>query len=61
MMKLDLTEVDFVKQAVGQVTMKASDASGVTVLLGKLDKEFDRLQKLEAKKQAAAPTLEAAK
>ena len=51
----------FIKQAVDQVNIKASDSPTVAALIGKLDKEFTRLQKLEEKKQAAAPMLEAAK
>ena len=60
-MKLEISEVYFIQQAVTQVNIKASDAPVVAALIGKLDKEFTRLQKLEDKKQAAAPMLEAAK
>lgn len=59
-MKLDINEVYFLKQAVEQVNIKASDAPNVAKTIEKLDKEFVRLQKLEEKK-AAASTLEAAK
>ena len=60
-MKLDISEVYFIQQAVEQTNIKATDAPTVATLMGKLSKEFTRLQKLEEKKQAAAPVLEAAK
>ena len=59
-MKLDISEVYFLKQAVAQVNIKASDAPDVARTIEKLDKEFVRLQKLQEKKEAAS-TLEAAK
>ena len=59
-MKLDINEVYFLKQAVGEVNIKASDAPNVARTIEKLDREFVRLQKLQEKK-AAASTLEAAK
>jgi acylphosphatase len=49
-MKLDLTEVYFLQQASVNVSVKAKDARLVADLLEKLDKEFDRLQKIEEKK-----------
>ena len=49
-MKLDINEVHFLKQASASVNIKASDAKFATVLLEKLDKEFERLQKIEIKK-----------
>jgi hypothetical protein len=49
-MKLDLTEVYFLQQASVNVSVKAKDARLVANLLEKLDKEFDRLQKIEEKK-----------
>jgi hypothetical protein len=49
-MKLNITEVHFVKQAIGSVSIKAADASFVSELMVKLDKEFERLQKIEEKK-----------
>lgn len=52
-MKLNITEVHFCKAAVESVNVKASDAKAVASLLEKLDKEFDRLQKIEEKKQPA--------
>jgi|TARA_B100000035_G_C20824431_1_gene475777 hypothetical protein len=59
-MKLDISEIYFLKQAVEQVNIKASDAPSVSKTIEKLDKEFVRLQKLEEKREAAAG-LEAAK
>ena len=52
-MKLNITEVFLVKQSVGNQTIKAADAKTVSTLMEKLEKEFDRLQKLEEKKEAA--------
>lgn len=51
-MKLDISEVFFVKSAVDSSNIKASDAGMVYALQVKLDKEFDRLKKLEDKKVA---------
>lgn len=50
-MKLDINEVFFLKQSVEQVTIKASDAPVVAKTIEKLDRELQRLQKLEEKKQ----------
>lgn len=50
-MKLDINEVHFAVQAIGNVTIKGSDAPTVARLLDKLEKEFVRLQKLEEQKQ----------
>ncbi len=60
-MKLEIQEVYFVKQAIQQVSVKATDAPFVTRVLEKLDKEFVRLQKLEEKKQPSNGVMEAAK
>jgi hypothetical protein len=49
-MKLDLTEVYFLQQASENVSVKAKDAKVVADLMEKLKKEFDRLQKIEEKK-----------
>jgi len=49
-MKLSITEVYVLKQSLGSINIKASDAPAVAELLSKLDKEFVRLQKLEEKK-----------
>lgn len=49
-MKLNITEVYVLKQALGSINIKASDAPAVADLLSKLDKEFLRLQKLEEQK-----------
>jgi len=50
-MKVDISEVFFMKEALKTVSIKATDAPSVAVLISKLDKEFARLQKLEEKKQ----------
>lgn len=50
-MKLEINEVFFLKNALESVNIKASDAPTVAKTIEKLDKEFVRLQKLEAKKQ----------
>jgi hypothetical protein len=60
-MKLEINEVYFLKQAVEQVNIKASDAPSVAKTIEKLDKEFVRLQKLQEKNSAAAPMPKAAK
>jgi len=57
-MKLDITEVYFLTQVTQNASIKASDATIVSDLMKKLDKEFARLQKLEEKKQE--PKLEKA-
>ena len=57
-MKLDITEVYFLTQVAQNASIKASDATVVSDLMKKLDKEFARLQKLEEKKQE--PKLEKA-
>ena len=51
-MKLDINEVAFVKNALEGCTVKVSDAKAVSEIMTKLDKEFERLFKLEEKKQA---------
>ena len=53
-MKLDITEVYFIQQAVDATTIKASDAGMVYALQVKVGKEFDRLRKLEERKQKVA-------
>ena len=57
-MKLDITEVYFLTQVTQNASIKASDATVVSDLMKKLDKEFARLQKIEEKKQE--PKLEKA-
>lgn len=52
-MKLDLQEIHILKQAIANITIKASDAPSVAIVIEKLDKEFERLQKAEQKKQPA--------
>tara|TARA_R100000388_G_C7175598_1_gene126120 strand:+ start:180 stop:335 length:156 start_codon:yes stop_codon:yes gene_type:complete len=51
-MKLEIDEVFFLKSAMGNVQIKASDAPAVAAILSKLDKEFVRLQKLQEKQNA---------
>jgi len=52
-MKLDIQEIHILKQSIANITIKASDAPAVAIVIEKLDKEFNRLQKLEEKKQPA--------
>jgi hypothetical protein len=52
-MKLELNELYIVKTSIENQTIKAADALVVSNLLAKVGKEFERLQKLEAKKQPA--------
>ena len=52
-MKLDINEVAFVKNALEGCTVKVSDAKAVSQIMDKLSKEFERLFKLEEKKQQA--------
>jgi hypothetical protein len=49
-MKLEINEVYFLSEVVKTANIKAADAPTVSNLMGKLDREFDRLQKLEDKK-----------
>ena len=49
-MKLQIDEVGFLRDAIKTVTIKASDAPNVASVMSKLDKEFDRLFKVEEKK-----------
>jgi nucleosome binding factor SPN SPT16 subunit len=49
-MKLDLTEVYFLKQVSAQANIKASDAKVVVSLMAKLEKEYERLLKAEQAK-----------
>jgi len=60
-MKLDITEIHFVKSSVENQTIKASDSRTVCGLLDKLDKEFVRLQKIQEKEQPSNGVMEAAK
>jgi len=46
-MKVDIGEVYFIKEAMKTITIKAMDAPTIAKLIVKLDKEFERLQKLE--------------
>lgn len=48
-MKLDINEVHFVKTAISQATVKVSDAKFAADVMIKLDKEFERLAKLQEK------------
>lgn len=49
-MKLEIQEVYLLHEALKGCTIKGSDAPMVSKTLDKLEKEFDRLQKLEEKK-----------
>jgi hypothetical protein len=51
--KLELTEVYLLKTAVESINIKATDAPVVAKMLDKLDREFNRLQKLEEKKRSS--------
>lgn len=55
-MKLNLTEVYFLQQASENVTVKAKDAKVVANLMDKLGKEFEKLQKIEEKKNPEEAT-----
>ena len=48
-MKLDISEVHFLAEVTKQANIKASDARTIVSLMGKLEKEFERLQKLQQK------------
>ena len=50
-MKVDLLEITMITQAIGAATIKGSDAPLVANILYKLEKEYNRLEKLEKKKQ----------
>lgn len=52
-MKLDIQEIHILRQAIANITIKASDAPAVALVINKLNKEYERLEKLEAKKQPA--------
>ncbi len=60
-MKLSFDEINFVKSAVEVVSIKASDSPAVSKIIDKLEKESSRLMEIEVTKQAATPTMEAAK
>ena len=62
-MELTLDEIFFVKNAVGQCQIKASDAPSVASLIMKLEKEFSRIQQAQEKSQAQSsrPTAKASK
>jgi hypothetical protein len=46
-MKLELTEVLFIKESMTHVTIKAINAPQVAKLIDKIDKEIDRLEKAQ--------------
>ena len=54
-MKLDFSEINFTLDAVRSVNIKAADAVYVSGLIIKLEKEQERLGKLEEKKGAEIP------
>ena len=47
-MKLEIDEVVFIKNAMDNVTIKATLAPQVAKVIEKLDREFARLQKLQS-------------
>ena len=51
-MKLQLNEISFIKDCIGNTTIKGSDSVFVGDLIKKILKERDRLLALEKKKQA---------
>lgn len=51
-MKFDLSEINFLKNALESCSVKVSDAHFVSGVLVKIDKEFDRLQKIAEKESA---------
>jgi len=53
-MKLEINEVFFLRQVIENVNISAKDAHAVSATMNKLDKEFERLQKLQEKKEAAS-------
>lgn len=57
-MKVEISEVFFIKEALKTVNIKATDAPAVATLISKLDKEFVRLQKIQDKKQETSPVSE---
>lgn len=60
-MKLTFDEIVFVKTAVAAVSIKASDAPLVAKVIEKMDRESDRLYKLQVKTQPSNGVMEAAK
>ena len=50
-MKVEISEVFFLKEVMKSVSIKATDAPTVSKLIEKLDKEFVRLQKLQESKE----------
>ncbi len=60
-MKLELTEVFFIKQAIEQVTIKSTDAHVVSKVMEKVDREFSRLKKLDDKTKVASEVTGTAK
>lgn len=49
-MKLDITEVQILSQAISNSTIKGSDSKVVYLLMAKLEKEFERLLKTQEDK-----------
>jgi hypothetical protein len=49
-MKLDITEVQILNQAISNSTIKGSDSKAVYLLIAKLEKEFERLFKAQEDK-----------
>ena len=53
-MKLEINEVQILNQAISNSTIKGSDAKTVSVIINKLEKEFERLYKLQEKSKLSA-------
>lgn len=48
-MKLEINEVQILNQAMSNSTIKGSDAKAVSDIIIKLEKEFERLYKIQEK------------
>ncbi len=51
-MKLEINEIYFLTEVAKQANIKAADAGLIVSLMEKLEKEFNRLQKLHEKEQS---------
>lgn len=48
-MKLEIEEVQILNQALSNSTIKGSDAKKISIIITKLEKEFERQYKLQQK------------
>lgn len=48
-MKLEISEVQILNQAISNATIKGSDAKSIAAIIVKLEKEFERLYNLQEK------------